>query len=177
MLEYDIAGLEAGKRVEKASDQRPCPVPDLPFDPGIRRHHGSPVSERHDKGEDVRNGLLRERDRQPEKRASPQIKRHAPAHTASQIYIGIPEKAAASDGPVRKDIKRHLLYIVITVVEEDPLVIYQKGKDRCNIQQRPSQKQQYVMRYSRTVLYQVEFLCFQFSLFLISSIPNILYFF
>ena len=112
-------------------------------------HRGS-VAKGHDKRKHVRDHLLAERDRQPEKGTAPQIERHTPAHTASEVDVRIPEKAAAADCSVRQYIKRDLLDVVVPVIEKDSAVIYQKGKDRCQIQQRSSREQQYILKYVRT---------------------------
>ena len=144
VLEHDVARLKTGKSVESAADHGPEVIPDLPLYPCIGSHHGGPVAKGHDKRKQVGNHLLRERNGQPEEGTAPQIKRKASAHAAAQVDIGIPEKAAASDRSVGQNIKRHLLHIVIPVIEEDPAVINQKGKDRCQIQQRSSHEQQYI---------------------------------
>ena len=75
--------------------------------------------------------LLREGNGKPEEGTAPQIKGQTSAHIAAQINIWIPEKAAASNGPMGQYIEGHLLYVVISVIKEDPAVINQKGKDRC----------------------------------------------
>ena len=150
VLKDDIAGLKAREGIQETADQRPCPVLDLSADPRVRSDHSSAVTKGHDHRKDIGHTFFRERDRQPEKGASPQIKGQTPAHAASKIYIRIPEKAAASHGSVCQYIERDLLDIIVTVIKEDSSVIYQKWKDRCHIQQRSSREQQYILKYTRT---------------------------
>ena len=154
VLEYDVAGLKTGKRIEEASDEGPGAVPDLPADPRIGSDHGSAVPQGHDKGQDIRHGLLFKGDGQPEERAAPQVKGKASAHTAPQVYIRIPEELSVPDGSVGKDIEGDLLHVIVAVIEKDPAVIDQKGKDRCQIQQRSSRKDQYILQSGRTFFCQ-----------------------
>ena len=126
----------------------------LPFDPRIRCYHCGTVTQGHDKREDVRHGLLLKGDREPEKRTAPQIEGKTSAHAAPQVDIGIPEELPVPDSPVGKDIERHLLDVIVAVIEKDPAMIQQKGKDRCEIQQRSSRKDQYILPSGRTFFYQ-----------------------
>ena len=133
VLKDDIAGLKAREGIQETADQRPCPVLDLSADPRVRSDHSSAVTKGHDHRKDIGHTFFRERDRQPEKGASPQIKGQTPAHAASEVNIRIPEESSASDRPMSQDIERHLLNIVVAIVEKDSSVIHQKRKDRCKI--------------------------------------------
>ena len=71
-----------------------------------------------------------------------------------QVYIRIPEELSVPDRSVGKDIEGDLLHVIVAVIEKDPAVIDQKGKDRCQIQQRSSRKDQYILQSGRTFFCQ-----------------------
>ena len=140
VLENNIAGLKPGKRIEQRTDQRRPVRLRSSADQRESGQRGSAVFCRHQKRQKIWNRCLRKRNREPEKRTSPEIKRKAPAHAPAEVHIRTPEQPPFPDRPVRKNIERHLLDVIIPVIEKDPAVINQKRNHTDHIQDRSEQK-------------------------------------
>ena len=118
MLKDDIARLKARESIEKPSEHCRPFRPGLRTDPGTGTGRSKPVFQRHQKRHHIRQPALRERDREPEKRTSPQIKGKRSAHVTAQIHQRIPEKTPLAHCAVGEDQKGDLLDIIIPVIKK-----------------------------------------------------------
>ena len=123
MLKDDIAGLKAGKSIQKGSRSSGFVRAGLRPDPGKGGRRGRTEFQSHQVRCHVGQPVLRKRDGQPEKGTSPQVKGKAACHIAAQIDQGIPEKAPLAHCPMGKNKKGYLLDIVVPVIKKQTLSV------------------------------------------------------
>ena len=124
VLEHDVACLESGERIQKRPRQRiqMIPLRQIPADITVRCQGCDAGLDRHNHRHQIRKLLLLKGIGQPEKRTAHNIKREVTDQCAAQIQIPVPKEFTVSDGTVRQNVKRHLLYIVIAVKEKEPVI-------------------------------------------------------
>ena len=136
MIEDDVTGIKARKRIEISPKHGIDILVDIPSHIEKRAACSHCVLDSHKKRHQIGNCLLREGNRYPEERTSPEVKRKCAGHGAAQIHVPVPEKLSIPHSPVSQNIERDLLNIVVSVIKERQPSFDQDRKNGKNIHQK-----------------------------------------
>ena len=122
VIEEDVIDGKAGKGVEETAEDRRVPPGDVAPQVVRARRGRAGKLEDQERPHQIRHGLAREGDRQPEKRAAEQIKAVASDEVRAEIRRPAPAEIAAAHRVVAHLVKRHLLDVEVSVKEKIAVV-------------------------------------------------------
>ena len=118
MIEYNVACIKSRKSIEIATYHGICILMYIFSYIQISACCRNGIFKCHKKRHHKRDRTLGKKSGQPKEWASPKIKCKISEHCSAKIDIPVPKELSASYGSVRNNVKRNLLYIIITVIEK-----------------------------------------------------------
>ena len=122
VVEEDVVDGKAGERVQQPAEDGGVPARDVPAQVVRARQAGAGELEDEQRPHQVRHGLAREGNGQPEKRAAEQVERVAADEVRAEVGRPAPAEIAAAHGVVAHLVERHLLDVEVPVKEEIAVV-------------------------------------------------------
>ena len=127
MVEKDVVNREARKGVQQAAHHREIGA-DEPAQVGVCRQGGQGEFQHQQGGHQIGHRRAWEGEGQPEEGASQQIKGIRADEVGPQVGVPVPEDVPRPHRVVGHPVKRDLLHIEISVIDEQALVDDQEGE-------------------------------------------------